>query len=135
MGLKASLKGHTSRPGYMHTWGPRQMIGAKDSVRLVYFMENHKTGLIKVGFSGWPQLRKMTVKYEEGGEISVVSVFPGTMEDEKTLHRILADYRDHGEWFRKNDILDNWIDLAVNKQYGVIRVLLDTHKSLVSGAA
>lgn len=50
---------------------------------------------IKVGYSENPAARLAELPHEE-----VFGVIPGSREDERGWHRLLADYRVTGEWFR-----------------------------------
>lgn len=50
---------------------------------------------IKVGYSTNPEVRIAELPHEE-----VLGIVPGTRSDEKSWHRLLADFHVTGEWFR-----------------------------------
>lgn len=50
---------------------------------------------VKIGFSEVPASQLKNLPHEE-----VIGIVPGTREDEQTWHRLLADFRVTGEWFR-----------------------------------
>jgi hypothetical protein len=61
--------------------------------------------LIKIGFSTNIQQRLRVLPHDE-----LLAKIPGTMRDEKVLHRQFAHLRQQGEWFRKEPDLLAYID-------------------------
>jgi hypothetical protein len=77
-------------------------------VQIVYVFENMESGHIKIGFTGqFPGWRLLSVKqegcrkYRLSGEWRIVALMPGTLKDERRLHRALPEYRILGsrEWY------------------------------------
>lgn len=71
----------------------------------VYFAS--KNGLIKIGCSAHPAKRVANL----GAEL--IAVQPGDFETERTLHRVFADDREHGEWFRPSTFLLAYIERVI----------------------
>lgn len=65
--------------------------------------------LVKIGFSGQPEIRRKTLENQAGEAVTVVSVWPGTTDDEATLHRRFQAYRTVGEWFRYDGALKAFV--------------------------
>lgn len=78
----------------------------------VYFFENPQTGLVKIGYSGNPVQRLRQLSSDARVRLNVLGFTPGGRKLEATLHRDMAEYREHGEWFRPNPWLTNLINLA-----------------------
>lgn len=68
----------------------------------VYFAE--RDGLIKIGWSATPTRRALSLG------ASLLAVHEGDMRTERTLHRVFADDREHGEWFRRSPALLTYIE-------------------------
>lgn len=68
----------------------------------VYVMLNRRNGFFKIGYSTQPEFRERTLQSEEP-EIEMILFFPGTLKDEKELHRKYSSYRKRGEWFSINE--------------------------------
>lgn len=64
----------------------------------VYLMKNSRNGFHKIGYSKNPQARESTLQSEEP-EITLVAFWPGTLDDERRIHELYANYRIRGEWF------------------------------------
>ena len=85
---------------------------------MIYFIQEGTTGPIKIGTSNNPrkrleQLQTAThrklrlIHYEEGGETR-----------EAVIHKWLAEYRIHGEWFRPAERLVNFINYLRHRGRG-----------------
>lgn len=81
----------------------------------VYIMKDTTHSFLKIGFSKSPKYREQTLQGERP-TIELVAKYKGTMEDEKTVHRILARYRKRGEWFECPQEL---IEATIKKVIGV----------------
>lgn len=59
-------------------------------------------GLVKIGFtmSESAERRRRSLQTANGKPLRVVAEMRGTMEMEKTIHKVLAAHRVRGEWFR-----------------------------------
>ena len=54
---------------------------------------------VKIGFSANPERRIACVATTTHAPCTLLGVLPGTMHDERAIHRRLIDWRVHGEWF------------------------------------
>lgn len=69
------------------------------SVRVGYvYLMRDASGLTKIGFSKNPKTRESTLQSEKPS-IELVCAWPGTLDDERELHRRFAPKRTRGEWF------------------------------------
>lgn len=65
---------------------------------VVYFIESD--GKVKIGFTGDLKSRMGAIATTSPSPITLLGSIPGTMKDEKELHKRLEHYRCHGEWFK-----------------------------------
>jgi len=72
------------------------------SLGVVYFLR--LGSLVKIGFTTNLESRMKVVPHEE-----LLATMPGTMKDERRLHRQFADLRQTGEWFRHEGDLPRFI--------------------------
>lgn len=64
----------------------------------VYFLLAERTGLIKIGFSTQPGLRRKGLE-NEFGPLTLLGLEVGGFKREHELHRLFAEERVRGEWF------------------------------------
>lgn len=84
----------------------------------IYFIRAN--GLIKVGWSS--NLESRLKSY--GPNIEILCVYPGTRQDETTLHRQLKPSRAKGrEWYHEDDILQDFIAQAIAK-HGAAKIVI-----------
>jgi hypothetical protein len=74
---------------------------------------------IKVGFSSDPAKRVGSLKTGIGDPIRLFLALPGTMGDEKRLHRRLASQRVTGEWFKASTATLRVMRMALNEADGI----------------
>jgi hypothetical protein len=72
----------------------------------VYFIRNPHTGLIKVGYSSQVDVRFRTLCHIERAPLELLGSIPGDRFREQRFHKAMAAFRDHGEWFHPNTLLD-----------------------------
>lgn len=66
----------------------------------VYFIQAAGNGRVKVGYTGGPVAQRLRqLQVGSPVELRVLSTRPGTRATETALHRKLARWRSHGEWF------------------------------------
>ena len=65
----------------------------------LYFIQAHKTGMIKIGRSKDPNKRLKSLQTGSGDKLKLIAVFEGQGHREFELHDRLASYRKQGEWF------------------------------------
>jgi hypothetical protein len=81
---------------------------AARSVGKVYVLESG--GLIKIGYSMDPIYRIRSIRATSPVPVSILHQMDGCELDEKNLHKRFSSQRAHGEWFRKEGELAEWID-------------------------
>jgi hypothetical protein len=75
----------------------------------VYFYVTDKLGLVKIGHSLAPELRRIPLQRKVRTKLRLALCFPGTADDERKLHRQFAHLRVQHEWFRAEPELLNFI--------------------------
>lgn len=76
----------------------------------LYFMENTKTGDIKIGISVAPEVRRKQVQRDEGTAVRILHIHPsGGRDMERKLHKHFHKFRKHGEWFLGSEPILNCI--------------------------
>ena len=68
-------------------------------------------GLLKIGWSSNPERRLKELQVASPHSLKFLKTWPGSMEEEKALHRLLMDHRVHGEWFSRSPLLDRILGL------------------------
>lgn len=64
----------------------------------VYFARAER--LVKIGTSQFPHKRVRTLQVGIPISLILVGQMAGSHKEERALHRMFAEYREHGEWFR-----------------------------------
>lgn len=85
----------------------------------VYFVQDKKSKLIKIGFSATPEKRVQTVRRVLGRDVDVLAFIEGGREIEKMLHAQLASDRREGEWFAPSEAVMNAVTAARSASAGV----------------
>lgn len=76
----------------------------------IYFLFSDLAGAVKIGFSTSPESRVKAIRGMSPVPVRLLGQFPGTLEDEKSLHVRFGDFRLHGEWFRVDGELARYIE-------------------------
>jgi hypothetical protein len=64
-----------------------------------YFIQAKEGGLIKIGYtSKHPEIRLRDLQIGSPQELTILATIPGNVET--SLHRLFANWRQHGEWFQ-----------------------------------
>lgn len=83
----------------------------------VYFLEARELSRIKIGYANDSKARVSKIA---GGqppcELTVYGFIPGTLKDERRIHKQLSDHRIYGEWFNFNEEVRSVIDELINSQ-------------------
>lgn len=66
--------------------------------------------MIKIGFSTDVDQRMESLKTASPFPLQLILSLPGTMQDERNLHRLFDSCRGHGEWFTPHPDLLEFID-------------------------
>lgn len=92
----------TTRQAKKQAGQARSEYGPKEKLGLVYFIRF--ADRIKIGYTTDLPTRMKTVPHDE-----ILALVPGTMADEKTLHRKFNSLRITGEWFANDPRLTDFI--------------------------
>lgn len=66
----------------------------------IYFIETEGGEYVKIGWSlNHPEGRRRTLQTGCPKPLDLVAFFPGSLEDERRLHRTFAELAYRGEWF------------------------------------
>jgi hypothetical protein len=77
---------------------------------VVYFIE--AAGLIKIGHTTDIIYRHRTIAATSPVPVKLIGHIPGTRADEKILHKRFKALRSHGEWFKNEGDLSDFISAA-----------------------
>lgn len=66
----------------------------------IYFIQPEEGGLMKIGFANDPTRRLRELQTGSPLRLRLVAEVPGTIEDERALHRHFRHLRERHEWFR-----------------------------------
>lgn len=81
------------------------MPTSEDRQGFVYFLQPEGGGNIKIGWAYDPELRLSQLQCGSPLRLRICRTHPGSISDEKGLHKIFAELREHGEWFRAHPAL------------------------------
>lgn len=112
---------------------------AKDRGPWVYFIADDN-GFIKIGWSGDVAQRLADLQSAHARPLKVVLQIPGDAATERKMHKLFAEYRMSGEWFRHGSRIKSFVWRAAQKRQrgaidsdDVLDVLADTEKSHPGG--
>lgn len=79
--------------------------------KIIYFVRSERSGLIKIGLTAYdhPQYRYKDLCREHGEELTRLGITYGDHKAEAAIHDRFAEMRDHGEWFRAEASLLDFI--------------------------
>lgn len=85
---------------------------------MIYFIRKGVDGPIKIGFtSTFAEKRMSQLQVGHHEPLYLLGTISGSISDEKSLHRELADYHIHGEWFEpKPELLATISDVIENQR-------------------
>ena len=81
----------------------------------IYFIQDLKTGLVKIGKSNNPKLRLKTLQTGSSSELKVIKTIPGGIYLEQIIHKYFSHLRKKGEWF----ILDSELRAFINNNRNI----------------
>ena len=83
----------------------------------VYFISSEKNREIKIGFTARPvEKRLKSLQTAHPYKLKLLTIVPGTTEDEKSLHERFANIRLEGEWFKPHPDLLAFISVILKGQ-------------------
>lgn len=77
----------------------------------IYVVEA-QNGVLKIGSSAVPHERAATINQHSPVPCRLVAMWPGDSGDESALHKQLAPYRSHCEWFRIEGPVAEFLECA-----------------------
>jgi hypothetical protein len=87
---------------------PRQRRRTGD--RQVYVIQDGKTGSVKIGCSRDPSMRLAELQRSTPNRLTLLVAVPGTMRQERALHRRFKTAQLAGEWFTATREILDWIE-------------------------
>ena len=69
----------------------------------VYLIEAPDHGLVKIGYSDYPESRLRSLQYTSPAQLRLIGTIDGPRTMEAKIHRDLRHQRHHGEWFVFDD--------------------------------
>lgn len=85
---------------------------------MIYFIRKSVDGPIKVGYtaaSAQTRMAQLQVGHHE--KLYLLGTIPGTISDEKSIHKELCEYRLEGEWFEsKAELLETINDVIEHQR-------------------
>ena len=85
---------------------------------VVYFVQGPPKTPIKIGTTIDLSLRLCGLQNGNGFDVHVLGWIPGGRDEEQRIHRLFADDRKHGEWFRPSKALVSFIEENAEKPLG-----------------
>ena len=85
---------------------------------MIYFIRKGVDGPIKIGFtSSHAEKRMAQLQTGHHEKLHLLGTIPGSISDEKSLHKELVNYHIHGEWFEpKPELLIAISDVVENQR-------------------
>jgi len=77
----------------------------------IYFIQGELTKLIKIGFTSDLKKRLESFEYCSPDKLILLGFMPGDEKMEAKLHNTFKRYHHHGEWFRPNKKLFEFIKI------------------------
>lgn len=77
---------------------------------VIYFVRAIGADAVKVGFSGDLPARLAKLQFTSPLKLELIKSVPATLGMEQTLLNVLNQYQIHGEWFRADPLLLEFIE-------------------------
>lgn len=74
---------------------------------MIYFIQSKQ--YVKIGFSDNPESRLRDLQTGSPHKLKLLATMPGCYQTETELHKVFADRRINGEWFRYDGMLKECI--------------------------
>ena len=84
---------------------------------MVYFIQAAENGLIKIGYTDNIKKRMHALKTMSPERLYLMKVIKGAQKQETLLHRRFDHLRSHGEWFRPEQELLDYIIYLHSPEY------------------
>ena len=78
-------------------------------VSIIYFVQGQSTGLIKIGLTTNLSARFSDLQVGSPDVLRVIGIHRGTIKSELMLHKLFANHRVRGEWFRPDESILNFV--------------------------
>lgn len=88
---------------------------------MIYLIYNESVKHLKIGYSIKPKQRLAELQIGNSYKLSLLHIQEGNLKEEKTIHKILKEYRINGEWYEYNKVrhllstlLKGWVDIEMD---------------------
>lgn len=81
--------------------------------------------LVKIGISKAPEKRCSDMQVGSPVLLNLLGQIEGSEIIEKCIHIYLQDYQSHGEWFRYEGLVRNFVEAICNKDFDRLESLLE----------
>jgi len=66
---------------------------------MIYFIQSKSDGRVKIGSSSDPEARLKQLQTGSSAELILIGKLPGSVDEERALHKRFAEHKTDGEWF------------------------------------
>lgn len=120
--VTANTENRWSRPIVTPRAAMTQARKAQKTGGAIYFVQAEATSDVKIGFSTNIQKRIKALVTGSSSGLVLLGAMPGTVFDEKALHKRFSQHRLQGEWFRNHPEVMGYINEIVAVKGIVARV-------------
>lgn len=94
-----------------------RISGMAEESGFVYFIRSNSIHeAIKIGFTAFPEQRLRGLNGSDPYGVRLLHLGPGTISDERRLHRRFRSLQIKGEWFRPDKALSSYIERLCKRQ-------------------
>jgi hypothetical protein len=79
-------------------------------------VQNQRKGFLKIGTTETPARRMRDIQTNCPFDLSLVSLRPGTIKEEREIHRKLREYKTRGEWFEDTKEVREFLNISMVHQ-------------------
>ena len=84
---------------------------------MIYFIQSGLKGSIKIGYTDNNiQERMQALQSASPEKLYLLATMKGNKDEEQKLHKQFAEYRQQGEWFKSNPLLNTFIQTHTDLQ-------------------
>lgn len=97
------------------------MIVRPAESKYTYFVSGGE--LVKIGSSDYPEQRLMDLQTGSPTKLALLGVLANRgVTSEDFLHSVFAGYRRHGEWFARNDLMRQLLEMMAADRDTLLRI-------------
>ena len=91
-----------------------ERVARGSEIGFVYFVQQGTQGSIKIGWAKNPERRLKALQTSHPCELRIIGIIPGTRVEERALHAHFARARLKGEWFNRNKVLSEVMEMLMD---------------------